>query len=95
MSLVRTRRFALAVWWLSHGLRYCETSAVDNPNSCDFIFDDPTDFERTLTAQFFENTGLQHYLVCRGRLARSLHVAKTSLDRRCSTLPPARTGSPE
>lgn len=90
MSVVKTRRLPLAVWWLSHGLIYLETSAVEDPSSCEFSFDDPMGQERSLTRAFFGNKELQGFLYCRAAIARSLYVAKKSADRRCTVLPPSR-----
>jgi hypothetical protein len=88
--IITTRRLPLAAWWLSHGLRYIETSALEDAFNCVFVFDDPAQLERGLTTAFFEDEEAQKLLYARTALARSLTVAKRSPAKRCTQLPPSR-----
>lgn len=84
---VRTKRLALAAWWLMHGLVFVETSRLEEADRCSFFFNDPEGRERELTAAFFQADEIQHYLTARHALTRSLLVAKRAPTRRCTALP--------
>jgi hypothetical protein len=85
--IVTTKRLTLATAWLSGGLIFVETSAVENARECVFIFEDPHGDERVITTTFFRNDEIQRYLESRLALARSLTLAKASPSKRCTILP--------
>jgi len=84
--IVRTTRLPLASFWLNEGLRYIQTSAVEDTR-CVFEFMDDDGKEPELTRRFFSDEKMRRYLRARVALCRSLTIAKKSPERRCVALP--------